>query len=88
MQEEKKVKKITVEYEDGSKKELTKGVVAEFEGDRIKMDLAYINNIELVRLAYGAALAVNKLGLMDLLQEYATDLSILDDESDGDTCKD
>ena len=38
MQEEKKVKKITVEYEDGSKKEMTKGVVVEFEGDRIKMD--------------------------------------------------
>lgn len=89
MQElENKVKKITVEYEDGSKKELTKGVVVEFEGDRIKMDLAYINSIELVRLAYGVAVAVNKLGLMDILQEYVANMSILDDESEGDICED
>lgn len=83
MQElENKVKKITVEYEDGSKKELTKGVVVEFSGDRIVMDLSYINEVELVRLAYGAAVAVNELGLMDLLQEYVANMVI---ESDGDT---
>lgn len=63
-------KKIAVTYEDDTIKELEKGLVAEFDNDNMKVDMVNISKIDLVRIAYGMMVAVDKMGMMPLLESY------------------
>lgn len=65
---EKKPTKITVEYEDGAKKELTNGVVVRLIEDTMEMDLVAFKESDLVRLTYGLLCSLHQKGLIDDLQ--------------------
>lgn len=72
---EKKPIKITVEYEDGSKKELSKGAVAGFEGDSMKMDMVEFEKMDLVRLTYGLICGLHQMGLSEALVAYTKEVT-------------
>ena len=64
-------KKITIEYENGTVKELNKGIAAEFDNDNMHVDMVGVSKLDMVRIAYGMMVTVEKMGLTPLLLEYA-----------------
>ena len=73
-------KKIMIEYEDGSAKELSKGIAAEFDNENMHIDMLHVSNIDMVRIAYGMLMMVDKMGMTPLLQAYASG-EVLPDEN-------
>lgn len=70
MMDKVKPTKITIEYENGTTKKLTKGVVAHFEGDTMNLDMAQFEKTDLVRLTYGLICALHQMGLSETLVAY------------------
>lgn len=70
MMDKAKPTKITIEYENGTTKELAKGVVAHFEGGTMNLDMAQFEKTDLVRLTYGLICALHQMGLSETLVAY------------------
>lgn len=68
--ERKTPKKIIVEYEDGTKKELEKDVTAYFENSMFSLDMAQFEKTDIVRLTYALICALHQMGLSDMLVKY------------------
>jgi len=65
-------KKILIEYEDGTVKELNKGIAAEFDNDNMCVDMLKVSDLDMVRIAYGMIVTVEKLGMKPLLLAYSS----------------
>lgn len=63
-------KKILIEYEDGTVKEINKGIAAEFDNDNMHVDMVSVSKVDMVRIAYGMMVTVEKMGMTPLLQAY------------------
>ena len=63
-------KKILIEYENGTVKEMNKGLVAEFDNDNMHVDMVNVSKMDMVRIAYGMMVTVDKMGMTPLLQAY------------------
>ena len=63
-------KKIRIEYEDGSAKELSKGIAAEFDNENMSIDMIHISGLDILRIAYGMMALVEEAGMMPLFQAY------------------
>ena len=74
-------KKISIEYENGTVKELRKDIAAEFDNDNMHVDMVVVSKFDLVRIAYGMMVTVDKMGMTPLLQAYASG-EFLPDEND------
>lgn len=64
-------KRILVEYEDGTIRELDKGIAAEFDHENMSVDMLKVSGVDMVRIAYGMVVTIEKLGLKPLLLAYA-----------------
>ena len=73
-------KKILIEYEDGTVKEMNKGIAAEFDKDNMHVDMVSVSKVDMVRIAYGMIVTVEKMGMTPLLQAYASG-DLLPDEN-------
>lgn len=65
-------KRIVVEYDDGNVKEMEKGFAAEFDNDTMHMDMLNVSKVDIVRIAYGMLVTVDKMGMTSLLQAFAS----------------
>ena len=76
------VKEITVKFEDGSVKQIEKGCCVDLADVKDKMHIALlrVQPYDMVRLAYGLAVVVEKMGMTDKLMEFA-DRKEAEDES-------
>ncbi len=74
-------KKIIVVMEDETQKEIDKGFVTQFNNDVMHVDTVNVSKSDIVRIAYGMMVTVEKMGMSDLLVAYANG-SILPDEED------
>lgn len=72
--------KIIVVMEDGSQKEISKGMSAEFVNDTMHVDMVNISKFDIVRIAYGIMVTVDKMGMSDLLSAYADGTALPDEE--------
>jgi len=77
-------KKILIEYENGTVKEINKGIVAEFDKDNMHVDMVSVSKMDLVRIAYGMIATVEKMGMTPLFQAYASG-ELLPDEVECDS---
>lgn len=64
--------RILVEYEDGSIRELKKGIAAEFDYENMKVEMIDISKLDLVRIAYGMLVTVERMGMTPLLKSYVS----------------
>lgn len=69
-----------IEYEDGTVKEMNKGIAAEFDNDNMHVDMVSVSKVDIVRIAYGMMVTVEKMGMTPLLQAYASG-ELLPDEN-------
>lgn len=74
--------KITVTYENGTVKELKKGIAAEFDNDKMSVEMLDVSKFDLVRIAYGMIMTVEKMGLMPMLEQYLCGDTLPDEEGD------
>ena len=63
-------KKIRIEYEDGTAKELSKGIAAEFDNENMNIDMIHVSEVDILRIAYGMMALVEEAGMMPLFQAY------------------
>lgn len=73
-------KKISIEYENGTVKEMNKGIAAEFDNENMYVDMVGVSKLDIVRIAYGMMVTVDKMGMTPLLQAYASG-ELLPDEN-------
>jgi len=73
-------KKISIEYENGTVKEMNKGIAAEFDNENMYVDMVGVSKLDIVRIAYGMMVTVYKMGMTPLLQAYASG-ELLPDEN-------
>lgn len=79
--------KIAITYENGTVKELKKGIAAEFDNDKMSVEMLDVSKLNLVRIAYGMIMTVEKMGLMPMLEKYMNGCELpaeADDEFDDD----
>ncbi len=76
-------KKILIEYENGTVKEMSKGIAAEFDNENMHVDMLNVSKMDMVRIAYGMMITVEKMGMTPLLQAYASG-ELLPDEAECD----
>lgn len=64
---------ITVRYSDGSTKEIQSGCCVDLKkgSDDLSVEMLNVKPFDLVRLAYGLVAVVQRLGMMDKLEQYA-----------------
>lgn len=74
--------KITVTYENGTAKYLKKGIAAEFGNDKMSVEILDVSKFDLVRIAYGMIVTVDKMGLMPMLEQYLSGDTLPDEEGD------
>lgn len=86
---ERELKGIVVEFGDGTTKRIETGCCVDLKdsGDEMSIEMLAVKPLDFVRLAYGILVAVDKMGLTEVLQAYA-DGSILTgkkekEETDG-----
>lgn len=77
-------KKILIEYEDGTTKELSKGIAAEFDKENMSVDMVNVSSLDIVRIAYGMMSVVNQMGMTPLLHAYISGQRLPDEENDED----
>lgn len=63
-------KKILIEYEDGTIRTLSKGVAAEFDHNEMNVEMIEVSPLDMVRIAYGMLVTVDKIGMTPLLQAF------------------
>jgi hypothetical protein len=73
---------IKVKYEDGTTKDIKKGIVAEFDGDTMHMDMVNFVRLDLVRLTYGMLSALEQMGLTDALMAFTQGVALPSDEEE------
>ena len=73
-------KKISIEYENGTVKEMNKGIAAEFDNENMRVDMVGVSKLDIVRIAYGMMVTVDKMGMTPLLRAYASG-ELLPDEN-------
>lgn len=64
---------IIVRYNDGSTKEIQSGCCVDLEkgSDDLSVEMLNVKPFDLVRLAYGLVVVVQRLGMRDKLEQYA-----------------
>ena len=70
---DKEVKGITVEFEDGTTKRLTRGCVVDLDrrdDQEMSVDMLMASSMDIVQMAYGLLVAVNKIGMKSVLLGY------------------
>lgn len=74
--------KITVTYENGTVKELKKGIAAEFDSDNMSVEMLNVAKLDLVRITYGMIMTVQKTGLMPYLEDFMRGNGLPDEADD------
>jgi hypothetical protein len=71
MGESKEISGITVTYTDGSTKELQSGCCVDLEevGNEMSVDMLNVEPTDIVRLALGLVVCVDRMGMIDMLRE-------------------
>ena len=64
------LKKITVEYDDGSTREITNGFIAEFDGDEMIITTTGFSKLDMMRMTHGILASVEQMGMMDDFRKY------------------
>lgn len=73
---------IIIKFEDGTEKEIKKGIAAEIENDTMHVDMINFKKFDIVRLAYGMVSTVQQLGLTDVLAAYSEGVPLPDSEDE------
>lgn len=65
--------RITVHYSDGANKEIMHGCCVDLTEteEEITVDMLNITPVDIVRLAYGMLVCVDRMGLMDSFRKFA-----------------
>lgn len=64
-------KNISIEFEDGSTKEIKKGIAAEIIDNELTMEMIEFTPMDIVKLTYGLLAFVEKAGLTEILKGFA-----------------
>lgn len=64
------LKKITVEYDDGSTREITNGFITEFNGDEMIITTTGFSKLDMMRMTHGILATVEQMGMMDDFRKY------------------
>lgn len=81
---DKEIRKVTVEYEDGTVKELKKGCCVDLTNveDELHVDMIECKPFDIVRLAYGLLICVERIGMTPLLKGYLSGEALPDEEEE------
>lgn len=76
------LKKITVEYDDGSAREITNGFIAEFIGNEMCITTTGFSKLDMLRMTHGVLASVEQMGMMDDFRKY---MDVISMQEGGDT---
>lgn len=76
----KEIVNIKVTYNDGTEKEIKKGVVTEIDKDTVNMEMLDFRKYDIVRLTYGLFCTLQRLGLTGILKAYSDGIALPDEE--------
>lgn len=81
---EKEPKKIVVEFEDGTAKEVEHGCIVELKqgSDEMCVDMLNVSKLDIVRFAYGLVVTVDRMGMMKLFEVYMNGEALPDEKED------
>lgn len=81
---EKEPKKIVVEFEDGTTKEVEHGCIVELKqgSDEMCVDMLNASKLDIVRFAYGLVVTVDRMGMMKLFEAYMNGEALPDEKED------
>lgn len=81
---DKEIKGIVVEFEDGTTKRIEEGCCVDLKdmGDNMSVEMLHVKPIDIVQLTYGLMVAVERMGMTELLKAYV-DGNIIPDITKG-----
>ena len=62
---------IKIEYDNGTIKELSKVIAAEFDNATMHVDMVNVSRLDMIRIAYGMLMTIDEMGKTSLLEAYA-----------------
>lgn len=64
------LKKIILEHDDGSTKEITNGFIVEFAGDEMCLTTTGFSKLDMMRMVHGILASIEQMGMTEDFERY------------------